>query len=393
MDKSKAIKLIEKLVFLYLLLFPFGQILALRVVFLGSSIRVHPVDVVVFFTLPILVLGKIGWPKFYKAAASLVLLAVFGLVLSLVEFDPKQVAVGALYGLRVVSYGAFFAAIYKLVSAKNKYREILFNALIVVSLEVGVLGLLQYIFLPDLRFLYAFGWDDHLFRLVGTFLDPGFTGIILAFGGILALVSYIKKGKRIYLLNLMVLSIALLLSYSRASFVAFVVGLAILFIKTRRNLILLIASIFLLAIPFLPRPEGYGVRLERTHSIVSRMVNYNQTLRIIQKSPLFGVGFNNMCAAREKFLDDNMQESHACSGADSSILLILATSGVVGLMLVLYMLRNIMINLLPNIYSYAFLACFIALVVHSQFVNSLIYPWVLGYMSILGGISLDKAKG
>ena len=287
MDKSKANLLVEKLVFLYLLLFPFGQLMALKASFLGANIRVHPADIVSLLALPVIAFGGMGWPKFFKEIFNLALLGVFGLALSFFVFETKQVAVGALYLLRAVSYVAFFTAIYNLVKAKNKYKNILFNALIVVSLEVGVLGLIQYFLIPDLRFLYAFGWDDHLYRLIGTFLDPGFTGIILALGGILALAAYIKEGKRVYLLGIAFLTLALLLTYSRASFVAFGVGLATLFIKTRRSLILLIAAIFLLAIPFLPRPEGYGVRLERTHSIVSRLANYRQTFEIFQKSPLF----------------------------------------------------------------------------------------------------------
>jgi len=393
MDKSKANLLVEKLTFLYLLAFPFGQLLALKASFLGANIRVHPADIVSLLALGVIAFAGMGRPKFFKEIFNLALLGVFGLALSFFVFETKQVAIGALYLLRAVSYAAFFTAIYHLVKAKNKYKNILFNALIVVSLEVGVLGLVQYFLIPDLRFLYAFGWDDHLYRLIGTFLDPGFTGIILALGGILALAAYIKEENRVYLLGLAFLTLALLLTYSRASFVAFGVGLATLFIKTRRSLILLIAAIFLLAIPFLPRPEGYGVRLERTHSIVSRLANYRQTLEIFQKSPLFGVGFNNMCAARQEFLEDKMTDSHACSGSDSSILLILATSGVVGLILVIYLSKTILESLPGNVFGYAFLACFMALLVHSQFVNSLVYPWVLGYMSILAGVSLGGPRG
>ena len=393
MGKSKAILLVEKLVLLYLLLFPFGQLLAFKVFFLGANVRVHPADIATFLALPVIAFGKMARPKFFREIFNLALLAVFGLALSFFVFESKQIAIGALYLLRVSSYAALFTAIYALVKAKNKYKNILFNALIVVSLEVGALGLIQYFLIPDLRFLYAFGWDDHLYRLIGTFLDPGFTGIILALGGILALATYIKEGKRVYLAALGFLAIALLLTYSRASFVAFGVGLATLFMKTKRGLTLLIGAVFLLAIPFLPRPEGYGVRLERTHSIVSRLANYRQTFEIFQKSPLFGVGFNNMCAARQEFLEDKMTDSHACSGSDSSLLLILATSGIVGLILVIYLTKNILESLPVNVYGYAFLACFMALLVHSQFVNSLIYPWILGYMSILGGLSLGSPKG
>ena len=37
-------------------------------------------------------------------------------------------------------------------------------------------GILQYALVPDLRSLHILGWDDHLNRLAGSFLDPNFTG-------------------------------------------------------------------------------------------------------------------------------------------------------------------------------------------------------------------------
>jgi O-antigen ligase len=320
-------------------------------------------------------------------------LGVFGLILAISRFGASQAAVGALYLLRAASYLALFMSVYELVRIKKNYKVTLFKALLVVSLEVGFLGFVQYLLIPDLRFLYAFGWDDHLFRLVGTFLDPGFTGIILAFGSILALAAYLKEKKSIYLLSLVFLTLTLLLTYSRASFLAFGVGLATLFLKTKKGLILFMALLFALAIPFLPRPQGYGVRLERTHSIVSRLTNYSETFEIFKKSPVFGIGYNNMCLARQEFLGDKKVDSHACSGADSSVLLILATSGIVGLILVLRFVKDLLNALSVNYYSFAYLACLLALLVHSQFVNSLVYPWVMGYLAILGGISVFGSKG
>ena len=39
-------------------------------------------------------------------------------------------------------------------------------------------GLIQYAFLPDTRFLFNLGWDDHYYRLMSTLLDPNFAGMI-----------------------------------------------------------------------------------------------------------------------------------------------------------------------------------------------------------------------
>jgi hypothetical protein len=393
MAKSKTSLLVEKIVFLYLLLFPFGQLLSFQVLVLGRTIRLHPTDILVLLALPAALLTKVALPGLRKAILGPALLAVFSLGLSLSFFEIQQVIVGALYLLRLASYLAFFGLTSKLVIGQEKYKDILFKSLIVISLEVAVLGLIQYFFLPDLRFLYAFGWDDHLYRLVSSFLDPGFTGIILAFGAILALAAYLKTKQKRYFLGLITLIVSLLLTYSRASFLALGVGALSLFVKTRKRLILVIIAAFFLATPFLPRPEGYGVRLERTHSVVSRLANYRETYAIFKNSPIFGVGFNNICVARNEFLGDKMTQSHACSGSDSSILLVLATSGVAGLILAYWLVRRILVFLPSGFYSFCFLSCLAALFVHSQFVNSLIYPWVMGYLAILGATLLGTAKG
>jgi O-antigen ligase len=392
MDKARA-SLVEKLLFLYLLVFPFGQLLAVKISFLGNLIRVHPADIIVLLISAVVVLGKTPVPKFFKSFRSLLLLGVFGLFFSLSLFELSRVTVGALYFLRGISYAAFFLAVYHLAKARNFYKETLFKSLIVISFEVALVGLVQYFFLPDLRFLFALGWDDHLYRLAGTFLDPGFTAIIIAFGAVLSLAEFLKRGGKLFFLTLVVFLVSLLLTYSRASFLAFGAALVVLFVKTRKKLILAVAALFLLAVPFLPRPEGYGVRLERTHSIVSRFKNYGQTFEIFKKSPLFGIGFNNICAAKALYLQDKAPESHSCSGADSSLLLVLATTGIAGLIIFIHFIRSLLGSIGKNIYSFSFLACLAALLLHSQFVNSLIYPWVMGYMAILGGIGLAGAKG
>src|SRR3989338_6680935 len=41
------------------------------------------------------------------------------------------------------------------------------------------LGLGQYIFLPDTRFLLSYGWDEHYWRLIGTVLDPNYMGVMM----------------------------------------------------------------------------------------------------------------------------------------------------------------------------------------------------------------------
>ena len=59
---------------------------------------------------------------------------------------------------------------------------------------IPILGILQYIFFPDLRFLKLIGYDDHYFRLTFPFLDPNYTGAILSFTFLYS-IKNIKKHK------------------------------------------------------------------------------------------------------------------------------------------------------------------------------------------------------
>ena len=96
----------------------------------------------------------------------------------------------------------------------------------------------------------------------------------------------------------------------------------------------------------LPRPSSEGVKLERAFSILLRLKNYKETIVIWQNSPLFGVGYNNLCFARNKFIGEANYLSHSCSGSDSSILALIATTGILGF---IFFIEFIKINNIPII--------------------------------------------
>ena len=82
--------------------------------------------------------------------------------------------------------------------------------------------------------------------------------------------------------------------------------------------------------------------------------------------------------------------SHACSGSDSSLLFILATTGVVGFLIFLRLVINVAGSLNGSFEDIIFVASSTALLVHSLFSNSLFYPWIMGYMIILLVIAIRK---
>lgn len=381
----------EKLIFVYLVIFPLGQLIRVNFNFLGTKIPIHPTDVITLISVPFFLLGHLKQPKFFPSVLSFLVVATFSLLLSLNYFSAREVAVGTLYWLRYLSYSTFFLLVWNIVRDKKKLRVTLFDSLISVCFFIGLFGWIQYFWIPDLTSLRYVGWDDHLNRLVGTFLDPGFTGIILVLGFLASFNKFLeRKDKTMFWLSLMFL-LTLALTYSRASYLAFAAAVfaTALFKRGAKKSAILVLILLIIAV-FLPRPAGEGVRLERVASLHARAQNYQQTLTLIKAHPLFGIGFNNLCAERNRLFGGIGYQSHACSGADSSLLLVVATTGTVGLTVFLYMAWRILKSLRQDFFGKTFIASAVALLVHSLFVNSLFYPWVMGFLAVLLAISLRE---
>lgn len=388
--KNLAAALGKILVFAYFILFPFGQLLSTKLSFLGLSIPVHAIDILAILTIFPFLVGKLRLPRTYSLFLGFLMVATFSNILALKSYPSWEILIGLLYLLRFFSYSTLFLLAWNLVKQDKKLSDSFFDLLIISSIFTAVFGWIQYLFFPDLTSLRYVGWDDHLYRLVGTHLDPGFTGIILVFGFVASFNRFLRKkeGSTFWLSLLFLLSLAF--TYSRASYLAF--AFAVLTIAVRKGMkkSLFLVLTLLIMILFLPRPAGEGVRLERVASVLARAQNYGQTLTIIKKYPLFGVGFNNLCAERTRLFGGIGYASHACSGSDSSLLLVAATTGIVGLIIFFYMALKIVRGLRMNLFGETLLASGVALLVHSLFVNSLFYPWVMGFLAVLLAISLRE---
>ncbi len=393
-SKKRLIKYLQAIIiYTFFAIFSFGQLIRRDIRFLGTEFALHPVDLLAGVSIMVLLASREKLSILSTQVFSFFAACIFSLLLSMTIFSPTQVLIGSLFLVRLIAYYALFELSVILVKTK-KIKKTITNLLISVSTVSAIFGWVQYLFFPDLRVLKYIGWDEHLYRLVGTFLDPGFTGIILVLGFILSINKYLEKKdiKQIFVSVFLLLSVAF--TYSRASYLALMVALAtILIIYKKIKYILIIGLIVGLMVLLLPRPEGEGVRLERVQSIYQKMQNYSQTAIIIKKHPLFGIGFNNMCNARIKYFNDVGYRSHACSGSDSSLLLVFATTGAVGLMIFIRLAIKVLKVIKKDYYGKTFLGSAAAIFTHSLFVNSLFYPWILGWMAILLAVSLKERSG
>lgn len=366
---SKAKQII---LFLILAIFPFGQLISFT--FKGQTFK--GIDLLVGFFAVLVIFESGKPPKIFWKLGSFCAASFFSLLLT--GFDLRAF----LYLIRFLAYALIFIGVVRMVKQDRKWKSLILNSLLLVGIISGVFGWIQYLLYPDLRALYFLGWDDHLFRLTGTFLDPGFMGIVLVLSAILSLFLFFEKKRKRYFFSLLFLVFTLLFTYSRASYLALFIGVFVLLAMYKRlKMFLFVIVGFLIAIPFLPRPASSGVELERLYSVVLRVENYRDGYQIFRKYPLFGVGYNNICY----FKDKPDVSSHSCFGLDNSFLLILATTGIVG-----FLLFADFIFSLPR--GKLLLSTGVAVIVHSFSANTLFYPFVMFWMFVLIGIVVRENK-
>lgn len=382
--------------FLFLLAFPLGEISRFTY---QLTISFTLLDVVVG-------LGSISWlfvqivkknyPKSDQAKLFLAVIGVFvlSLLLNAQRLSMQQVLASGLYIVRFTAYGVLFFMFQNLNTWQRKSVKVFlfFSGLILL---LG--GFVQYFFYPALRNLYYSGWDEHLFRMFSTFFDPNFFGLFLAAYFLFVVFLALKQNNKVYAISLFAVALVTLvgiaLTYSRTAFLAVFAGLLILFWDKVNKKNFWISLIILFAISgailgFLSR-KSEGTNLFRSVSTDARLGSAKNALVIFNDSPLFGVGFNAYRYSQyaHHFMPSNIhQEDHGASGADSSILLVLATSGIVGFLVFCAFLWSHVRSLLINSNRLG-LATFVAVFVGSFFVNGLFYPSILVWLWVILGIS------
>lgn len=339
------------LLILLLVLFPFGQLVRFD---LGSGVILHPNDVVVGIVF-ILSLFKLKKNSLLKPICFVILTMVISLLVNIKNYSIYQLIISSLYLFRWVAYAGLF---FYFVDFKNK--KLIRNGLLVGVSVVAIFGLIQYLVMPDVSFLAATNWDNHYFRLVSSFLDPGFTGAILTLG----LFSSFNP----------LVFIALAFTYSRAAYLMYFTGFSLLaWYKKSLKLFVVSTLVLLIAISMLPKTFGEGTKLDREASVFARFESWNTAVNLWKTSPIFGIGFDTY-----RYATKTVDTSHAGAGSDSSLLNILATTGIVGLFAYLYLLLK-----LWRTGKTLFKVSLVAIFINSWFNNGLLYPWIMEYLYLL----------
>lgn len=140
-----------------------------------------------------------------------------------------------------------------------------------------LMGVGQYLFLPDARILFWLGWDDHLFRAFGVVMDPVFFGLtasVLAWRFWRRLEFTPAMSSILLPLSL----VCVVLSYSRLAMlsVAIWIGLEAVSSKQWKSVGFLV-PLFACLILFAPRDGGgEGQKLLRTSTLEARQATITQ---------------------------------------------------------------------------------------------------------------------
>lgn len=370
-------------IFLFLILFPFGQVIRIGIL--------QPIDVVVGLSALYVILKRIEKPAVFKYIGNFLLIAGFSWLFSVFIFKQTMVLYGLLYLIRLTAYFYFFVYVWNFAKKSLENKKLLTDSLLAVSVASAVFGWFQYFVYPDLTALKYLGWDDHLFRLVGAFLDPTFLGLIIVFGLLTSMIRFIETKKKVYIPLIIFLLVSLAFTYSRGSYLALLAGMAAIgfYRKEIKQFLLVVLGLVLLII-ILPTSGNHILGIFRAFSVVARFDNYSETIQVFKTSPVFGVGYDNMCIAYQKYIGVQDFSSHACSGSDSSLLFILATTGVVGFIVFGFFIGKIIKSLQRNSYFIILSSSFTALLVHSLFANSMFYSWIMGYLMILLALAIKE---
>lgn len=383
----------KKIIVLLILSLVFGQIVRIPLPGVAGAF-VTPIDFLVILLLPFWV-SSFSRSKLAAPIMAFFLLGLFSLLLNSKNLTFLELFTSLLYSVRFFILAGIYFTIRRF---DVKTKEKLLYWLAGCGVVVVILGLIQYFLYPDLRNLYYAGWDEHLYRVFSTFLDPNFAGtfFVLVFVLLLGL-TFREKAKvrrMLFSIGLLLTFISILLTYSRSAFIMFVVSVSILLLFCKKRIILsMLLALFVLGIVLLPKSlPSEGVKLNRTASITARQDSAQKAVVIFRDNPFFGVGFNayKFAQMRYGFLKD--PNIHSGAGTDNSFLFVLATTGIVGILAFIYLWYRVIWIAFKNqsLTSYIIIASSVGLLINSFFINSLFYESIIVWMWIMVGIRERK---
>lgn len=342
---------------------------------------------------------------FFVITAISAMAGIFNIV-NLIPVDLKTILVSISYFVRLAAYALLYFITYEFLAMKpEQHRQFLFNCIFITSILVSIGGFIQLIVMPDFTaYAIQYGWDPHVDRLLGTFFDPNFIGSYFAFVMALGIGMYPtanSKHKVLIALSIIFCSVALLLTFSRTGYVAFLA--AMLLIGILRSPKILIIGAVCIALGLVAAPRALqritdGLSVDETG--LKRVYSWDKGTRILGSYPLFGVGYNNLATIQDYYALVDEFDVNNRGGLENSLLTVFVTTGIFGglayIWLWLWTFRfsfriwgQKAVSLAWRNQALAIGAGLLAFVVSSIFMNSLLYPFILVHIWVASALIPD----
>ncbi|WP_287373941.1 O-antigen ligase family protein [Prosthecochloris sp.] len=277
--------------------------------------------------------------------------AVYGFVYVVTEKVQYHDLMVGLMGAARFMYPIVLSAYLLSMCVSRKRVEIVLKGLYAVACIIILFGIFQSFFLEDfaIRFGPEYSWDFQGNRLVSIFLDPNLAASFYSAFAVfsMTLLYHGVLPKKLVDFGLASSVIATFMTLSRGGIIGFFIALIVFFVLHRKCVakflqpkifmglaligFLMIVLVFrVFSLEFLLETDRFGFSNE---SAVNRFANFSALLYLFFQYPFFGVGFNYVRSLYEDFF-------YGFSGSyvDGGVLLLLASLGVFGFILLIFFL-------------------------------------------------------
>lgn len=368
---------------------------------------------------------KFAPPYFLASGFIFLLIAFLSFLWGSQDLFLKEKLISFSYTLRFLSILIFGWMTYEFINKNPQFYQKFSTIFWVITAGILAFGYLQFYLIPDIsKFSTVGGFDPHMGRFLGTWMDPNFVAGFLAFVspiliaeivGLLSLQNrplshsplsnqeLLSEGRTsrfdfTLIFRIVVLGGILLadfLTFSRSGYLAMGVALGMFLLFWRPKILLLAMIIAVIGIASNERAlQRVGDLAGTIKSIVLRdtdevdatanlrLESWGKSLELFEKYPIFGIGYNTYRyrASEEGIVDESF---FSAGGSDSTLLTILVTTGIFGLLSFLYFFGQIWFRHFfsfyknpTDLFSLAICSGSAGIFIHSFFVNSWIFPHI-----------------
>lgn len=384
---------------------------------------------------------KIRFTKINKKILIFIIIGILSLFINTIiqSYDLKGILYALLYPARLVFYLLLCNSMI-IVFKENKVKfDKISNFIIICFVIVGILGIVQLLLFPNaLDFynilykykLYYPNPDPHIDRMFSTYLDPNYFGACMLLPLSFSLTKFIKKRDEFSFIATILFVICIIYTNSRSAFLGLlllsILVCAINFKFSKKHIaqdlrilfyLLLIGGYILYALFISTKPNVLS-RIRNTvedtievqkndnkpdnekekdhdeepiidRSTSARFKSWDYSLNVFENNCVIGIGYNAI-----GMLKHDASQSTAY-GVDSSILLILITTGFIGS---LYLIINVL-KLLVKLFfektedALTLISFIVASLIICNFNNLLFYVlWFIPSILIINAYSELKDK-